>query len=199
MKLMVLKGKRFGFWVVTEDSGGGYKTCQCDCGVIQKKQTAELTKGRSTKCRSCSGGGGLKYGQKLHGMSKTKTYKSWKLAKSRCTSITNNRYSSYGGRGIKFCKRWLNSFEHFYSDMGDRPIGKTLGRIDNDGNYCKSNCRWETPKQQANNRRVRKIWWLNKACFMRKNGETFAAIGRVLNIDPSGIRRTLINRGKYDG
>lgn len=71
----------------------------------------------------------------------------------RCTNPGATKFKDYGERGISVCARWLDSFENFLADMGERPDGKTLDRMQNDGNYEPGNCRWATPKEQATNRR----------------------------------------------
>jgi len=99
-------------------------------------------------------------GVKKHGHRKndnrTPTYNSWRAMKARCYYTKHDAYYNYGGRNITICNTWL-IFENFLSDMGQRPVGKSLDRIDPDGNYTPENCRWATNKQQAQNKRNKSL------------------------------------------
>lgn len=122
--------------------------CKCDCGEVRTIRAKNLRAGDTTSC-----GCAQRAAVTTHGMSTTRTWRSWSSMRLRCLNPNAPDYDRYGGRGIVICKAWLRSFERFYADMGERPKGQNLDRIDPDDNYKPSNCRWATPKEQACNRR----------------------------------------------
>lgn len=92
-----------------------------------------------------------------HGFYGTSTYKSWQSMKERCYNPKSTSYFRYGEKGITICNRWLDSFENFLADMGERPEGTTIDRIDGSKGYCKENCRWATKIDQSRNRKSNKL------------------------------------------
>lgn len=125
--------------------------CRCDCGALKIADGTNLRRGEIRSCGCLNRELSRKRATK-HGMCKTAIYKLWYSMIRRCDSPSDDGYKNYGARGIKVSRRWLN-FENFYADMGHRPDGLSLDRIDNSKGYSKGNCRWADRKTQARNRR----------------------------------------------
>jgi hypothetical protein len=127
--------------------------CKCECGKETKVLLRYLRNGRTKSC-GCLHKETVSNSSRVHGMKFTTEYKSWTHMKYRCNNPKSNCYSYYGGRGIKVCERWNNSFENFLEDVGKKPEKSySLDRIDFNGNYEPGNVRWADKKTQANNRR----------------------------------------------
>lgn len=154
-----LTGKKISQFLVIECVGktryskNKMYLCRCSCGTEKVVVGSKLTN-KTTKSCGCL----RKKRFIIHGLSITEkyTHTSWRAMIDRCYRRSIKQYKDYGGRGITVCGRWL-SFKNFFADMGRRPKGLTLDRIDNDGNYRHGNCRWATRSQQQNNRRNNKL------------------------------------------
>lgn len=157
-----LTGMKFGRLTIIAYAGKckSNKTlwlAECVCGDRRTYRTGNLMADQATQCRNCQ--------NTTHGHTKRKekvgvsrTYKSWSGMIGRCYAHGNSSYKYYGGRGVIVCDRWLESFDNFLEDMGERPTKLSLDRIDPYGNYEPSNCRWASAREQAINKRPHDPW-----------------------------------------
>lgn len=157
-----LTNQTFSRLTVIEQSGPLYRCrqrswlCKCECGKTKIIAEPSLKKGLTKSCGCLAKEHG--HNMTKHGRTRTSEWFSWQSMKARCLNPNHIKFKNWGGRGIKVCDRWINSFENFFKDMGPRPSLKySIDRFpDNDGNYEPSNCRWATMKQQNNNTRRNK-------------------------------------------
>jgi len=136
-----------------------YWDCLCDCGNISRVSGSHLRGGFAKSCGCARDRWTTNPRRTSHGMAKTKEYHAWQAMKARCSNPNLPNYSRYGGRGIRVCKEWQDSFQAFFSHMSLAPSkGHSLDRYpDNDGNYEPGNCRWATATEQQANLRTNRI------------------------------------------
>jgi hypothetical protein len=189
-----LTGQRFGEWEVIgfshSTTSQSYWNCRCSCGAEKKVRGGALRRGKSTCCKSCSNSRNWENREDFHGMTHHPLHSTWDEMRRRCNYPNHLAYKHYGGRGISVCERW-DWFPNFVEDMGERPEGMTLDRIDNDGNYEPDNCHWATDPEQSRNRRNTKIRLdqIPQIVERRNKGETFLSIAK----DFDCARKTLSN------
>jgi|SRR5690606_13156339 len=184
-----LTGEVFGRLTVDRIVRGEYPNgrtwikwaCHCECGEKSEVVSQNLLSGHTKSC-GCLNKEIVSILKTKHGMRGTPEYQSWAGMKTRCDNPEADNYEYYGGRGIKYCEDW-ESFELFFRDMGERPDGMTLDRINPDGDYCKENCRWATKKEQSFNSRLSKnntsgrtgVFWHTRdfiwCAYIRVDGE----------------------------
>jgi hypothetical protein len=154
--------------------------CRCDCGTEKTILLHSLITKNTISC-GCYRKEVTRERATIHGAKANKhitsEYDAWLSMKARCSQVDKKNYKDYGGRGIKVCDRWKDSFENFLADMGEKPTSKhSLDRINNNGNYEPSNCRWATRTQQNNNSRR------NKRVLYNGKIQSLADWARELNL-----------------
>lgn len=192
-RVMDMVGMKVGRLTVNEriensPEGKARWLCACECGGSVSIEGKYLRRGRTHHCGCLRGENSITHGSTI-GRQLTSEYRCWKAIKNRCYNHAGPNFVLYGGRGICVCDRWLDSCEAFLTDMGKRPSSKhSIDRIDNDGNYEPSNCRWATGSEQARNRRSTR--------WIEVNGERLSAADWSRRL---GGNTTLVHRRLHLG
>lgn len=193
-----LTGQKFNRLTVirrnlTDSSSGTSRwDCVCECGTEKTVRGNNLKSGQVRSC-GCLQKENISSALKTHGASRTPEHNIWKTIKQRTLNENNVDYPAYGGRGIKLCDRWKNSFESFIEDMGKRPSpSHSIDRLNGDGDYEPNNCRWSTPEEQANNKST------NLRFVYEDQNLTLAQIAKLNNVSYESLRRR-IHRGQDIG
>jgi hypothetical protein len=164
-KAIDITGQRFGRLTAVrfshkQEPRYHYWLFKCECGQKKVIRKAHVTANKILSCGCYSQD--RKDAMKIGAITRNPIYNTWEAMKARCLNNNNPAYHHYGGRGIKVCDRWIDSFPNFFEDMGQRPSNKhSLDRIDNNGNYEPSNCRWATRREQARNTRFNNLVTIN--------------------------------------
>lgn len=195
-------GRKFGRLTVvgrtTGDCGQTLWRCRCDCGKTIERQGGPLLSGNTRSCGCLRSDLLTSHGVLAKGAKPTATYKVWKGMKGRCYTRTSSGYAGYGGRGITVCERWRNSYENFLADMGERPsLAHSIDRINGNGNYEPSNCRWADAATQNANRKLRS--WNAKHYLVGGVSRTIKELKLFYpHLTLDGIRRRLVTGAPLD-
>lgn len=189
-KAIVKIGDSFGSWEVIGESTRdkhGHQRCLCKCSCGKEAHLVEYTlwKGTSKGCASCVNA----VNATIHGKQSHPLYWVWSGMKNRCNNKKSESYKYYGAKGIKVCDRGEKSIHNFIEDMGERPEGTSLDRIDNNGSYEPSNCKWSTRTEQGRNKSSTKLS-IEKVKEIRKllaQGLSTKYIAEIYNVSYSAV------------
>ena len=195
--MLDLKDARFGRLVaVREMERNGYHRmwlCVCDCGGEKIVAMNALRMGRTKSC-GCLSDEEKRSRTTLHGLYGSPTHSTWKNMIARCHNPANTGFKNYGVKGVSVCDEWRDSFLTFIADMGPRPLGMTLDRIDNLLGYCPDNCRWAMSREQRMNQ-LRGTITLEQAAEVRRLHEAHGwgqnTIAKRLGISPGAVSGVL--------
>lgn len=189
-RIKVMPGERYGRWVIVNEvefnnAGSRKFICKCDCGTMRAVRLTHLRQGVSKSC-GCLGGELSRKRATKHGYAGTALYACWQDMIKRCINPKHKRYKDWGGRGISICKEWMDieSFVKWAQASGYKEE-LLLERIDNDGNYEPSNCRWATMQEQGNNRRD------NRFIAYKGETKTLTQWSRKLGLSSSALSERL--------